>query len=184
MPVQCFQCRLQLGWKAKWVQVSFAPLLLGHVLANVLPEVAKDGHLSSRNIVRHRYPRQLNDTALDSIHQAKVRTGPRKDGAFHVTTTPQKEGRCGEVDHVCNTQFALHGFQTGDPHPGGFGLAFGFFLLVAFQVVNRSSVLVDFLGRLLPVAMVRLIINDQNIFQALQFRHHSLNHLPLGFQGL
>jgi len=42
-----------------------------------------------------------------------------------------------------------------------------------------------FLGvGLLPIAVVGFIVQDQDILQTHQFRHHALNHLPLGFKGI
>jgi hypothetical protein len=79
---------------------------------------------------------------------------------------------------VRDTELPVHGFQAGDPEAGGLVVLLGLFSLVALQLF-----LVRVTG-LLAVAMVRLVVEHQDIFHAHEVGHHALEHLAVGFQGL
>jgi hypothetical protein len=108
----------------------------------VFPQVAKHRHiarLSTGEIVRHRYARQLDDAALDGVHQREVAHGPGKKGALGVAGTAQEEGRGGQVENTRQAELAIDRFKTGNPQAGGFVVLFGFLLLIAFQVFASSA---------------------------------------------
>jgi hypothetical protein len=89
----------------------------------------------------------------------------------------QKEGRGRQVDHSLEPELAVHRLEAGDPETSGFVVPLGLLALVALQVV----VLV--IGaRLLPVTVMRLVVEDEDVLQPHQLRHRPLEHLPLGLQ--
>ena len=176
--VEGLQCRLQPGWQLEWVEFLIgAATFLGHVLTDVLPEIAKHGQFITGNVLRHRHARQLDDAALDGVHQGEVAHRPGEQRAFRVTGTAQKKGRSGQVDDAQQTELAVHRFQAGNPQPGRFVVLLGFLLFVAFQVL-----VVDFF-RFLAVAMMRLVIDDEDVLHAHQLGHDALEHLAFGFGG-
>ena len=75
-------------------------------------------------------------------------------------------------------ELAVHRFEAGNPQPGGLVVLLGFLLLVALQflVVLRSG--------LLPVAVMRLVVQDEDVLHAHQIGHHPLEHLSFGFEGI
>ena len=64
-----------------------AAALLRHVGSDVLPEVAKHGHLVARNVLGNGNPREFHYPALDGIHEREVTHGPREECAFGVART-------------------------------------------------------------------------------------------------
>ena len=75
-----------------------------------------------------------------------------------------------------DAELAVHGFEAGDPEPGGLVVLLGLLPLVALQV------LVVGLVRLLAVAVVRLVVEDQDVLHAHQVGHDALEHLAFGLQ--
>ena len=71
---------------------------LGIFGADVLPEVAEHGHLAAGDVVGHRHARQLDDAALDGVHQREVAHGPGEERALGIAGAAQEEGRGREVD--------------------------------------------------------------------------------------
>ena len=55
-------------------------------------------------------------------------------------------------------------------------------LFLSVSLVAALQIAVVRLPRLLAVAMVRFVVDDQDVLQAHEFRHHPLQHLPLGFE--
>ncbi len=67
--IESLERGLELVWKLERVKVTAgAASLLGHILADVLPEVAVDRHLVAGNVFGDRHARQLDDAAFDGIH--------------------------------------------------------------------------------------------------------------------
>ena len=144
----------------------------------MLPEVAELGHLGARDVVRHRHARQLDDAALDRVHQREVAHRPREQRALAVPRSRQEERRRRQVDHLRNTDAALHRLQPGDPQPRRLVVLLGLLLVVALERVGRLLGVIQ-AG---AVAVVRLVVDDHDVVQALQLRHHPVDHLPLGLQ--
>jgi hypothetical protein len=68
--VKGLQRRLQTGGEFERVEcLALAAPFLRHVLADVLPEVAKHRHLVAGDVFRDRDARQLDDAAFDCIHE-------------------------------------------------------------------------------------------------------------------
>ena len=164
MTVQSGERGLQLQGDGQGVQAlgGVAPFF-GHLFADVLPQVAKHRHLGSGNVVRHWHARQLDDAALDSVHQREVAHGPGEQSALDIARAAQEEGRGRQVDHPAQAQLALHDPDAVDPQSGGFVVLFGFFFVVALEVFYADHRL----GPLL-VAVVRLVVDHQNVFQTHQ----------------
>ena len=134
--VERFERGLQLDGQAERIESSrLAAAFLGHLRADVLPEVAEHRHLAAGNIVGDRDARQLDDAALDGVHQREVAHGPREERAFGIAGAAQEERRRREVEDARDAELALDGFEAGDPEPRGFVVLLGFFLLVALEVV-------------------------------------------------
>ena len=75
-----------------------------------------------------------------------------------------------------DAELAVHGLQAGDPEPGGLVVLLGLLLLVALQVL-----VVRFL-RLFAVAVVRLVVEDEDVLHAHQLGHDPLEHLAFGLE--
>ena len=73
-------------------------------------------------------------------------------------------------------ELAVHGFQAGDPEAGGLVVLLGLLPLVALQI------LVVRLLRLFAVAVVRLVVEHEDVLHAHQVGHHALEHLAFGFE--
>ncbi len=175
--VEGFQRRLQAGGELERVEfLAFAAALLGHVLADVLPEIAEHRHLVAGDVLRHRDARQLDDAALDGVHEREVAHRPREQRALGIAGAAQEEWRCGQVDDAAEAELAVHGFEAGNPEARGLVVLLGFLPLVALQV------LVVGVFRLLPIAVVRLVVDDEDVLHAHQVGHHALDHLAFGFQ--
>jgi hypothetical protein len=86
---------------------ALAATLPGHVLADVLPEVAKDRHLVARNILGDGHAGQLHDPALDGVHEGEIAHRPREKRPFRITGAAQEEGRGREVDHTRDAELAV-----------------------------------------------------------------------------
>ncbi len=101
----------------------------------MLPQVAEHGHFVARDVVRHRHARQLDDAALDGVHQREVAHGPGKQSALGIAGAAQEEWRGRQVDDAADAELAVDGFKAGDPQASGLVVLLGFLLLVALQVL-------------------------------------------------
>ena len=153
MAVERVQGRLQFARQVPGVE-RCAAASLRHLLADVLPEVPEHRHLGTRHVVHNRHPRQLDDAALDGVHQREIADRPGKERALRIAGAAQKEGRGGKVDRAFHTQLALHGVEAGYPHPGRFAVALGFLAVVAGQLALVA------LPRFLAIAVVGFIVED------------------------
>ena len=177
--VERFERGLQLRRQLQRVEVAAgAAALLRHVLADVLPQVAVDRHLVAGDVLGHRHARQLDDAALDGVHQREVAHRPGEERAFRVARPAQEERRGREVDHARQAQRAVHGLEAGHPEPRRLVVLLRFLALVALQ---RLLVRI---GRLLAIAVMRLVVQRQDVLHAHQLGHHALQHLAFGFERL
>lgn len=144
MAVQGFQRGLQFHRDGQRIELGvLAPPLLRHLFADVLPELAVDGHFRAGDVVGHRHARQFDDAAFDGVHQREVAHRPGKQRTFHVARTGQEERRGRQVDHLLQTQLAVDCLQTGNPQARGFVLVLDVFLgrleVIAGQGLPLSS---------------------------------------------
>jgi len=178
MTVECFQRRLQLHRQAQRVErFSLAAPLLGHALADVIPQVAEDRHLFAGDVVGHRHTWQLDDPALDGVHQREVAHRPGEERAFGVARAAQKERRRRQIDDAGEPKLAVDRFQPRNPETRRLVVLVGFLFVVTFEV----AFFVD--AWPLAIAVVRLVIDGEDILEPHQVRHDALEHLALGFQG-
>src|ERR1700730_1797833 len=92
MAVERIEGGFQKEWQLQGIEHSgFSTALLRHLAANVLPEVAEFRHLAAGYVVRHRHPRELDDAAFNSIHQAEVADRPRKQRPLGIPGAAQEE---------------------------------------------------------------------------------------------
>ena len=96
--------------------------------------------------------------------------------ALGVARAAQEERRRGEVDDAGEAELAVHRLEAGDPEAGGLVVLLGLLPLVALEVV-----LVGLVG-LLAVAVVRLVVEDEDVLHAHQVGHDALDHLAFGLQ--
>ena len=177
MAVERFHGSLQFDRQVLWVQgLGLATPLFRHLGADVLPEIAKLGHLLARQVVGHGHTRQLDDAAFDGVHQREIAHGPGKQRAFDVAGTAEKKWRGRQVHDSGKSQLPVDGLQPVDPQSRSLLVFFGFLALVTLE---RS-----FVGAagFFAVAVVGLVVDGHDVLQAHQFRHDPLQHLALGFQ--
>ena len=142
----------------------------------MLPEVAELRHVPAGDVVGNGHARQFDDAAFDGVHQREVAHRPREQRSFGVARAAQEERRRGEVHHAGDAELALDDFKSGDPEPRGLVVLLGFFLVIALQIAD----LVYF--GLCAVTVMSLVIEHEDVLQAHQAGHHSLDHLSFGFQ--
>ena len=175
--VEGFERGLQAGGQFERVEfLALAAALLRHVLADVLPQVAEHRHLVAGDVLGDRDARQLDDAALDGVHQREVAHRPREQRALGIAGAAQEEWRRGQVDDAAEAELAVHRFEAGNPEARGLVVLLGLLPLVALQV------LVVGLVRLLAVAVVRLVVEDEDVLHAHQVGHDALEHLAFGLQ--
>lgn len=73
---------------------------------------------------------------------------------------------------------SIHRFQAGDPQPGCLIISLGFLFLITLKFF------VVFIFGFFAVTVMRLVVQDEDVFHAHKVRHHSLKHLTLGFKGI
>jgi hypothetical protein len=144
----------------------------------IFPQISEHWHFLSRYVFGDRNAWQLDDAAFDGIHQREVAHRPRKQGALGIAGAAQEEWCRRQVDDAAEAELAVYSLQAGNPQPRRLVGLLGFFLFLAFEFF-----VVGFL-RLLAVAVVRLIIDDENVLHAHQVRHDPLNHLAFGFERI
>ena len=152
------------------------PPSLGHLPADVLPEFPVHRYVGGRQVVRYRHPRELDDAALDGVHQREVAHRPRKQRALGIARAAQEEGRCREIEHAAQPQTAVNALQPGNPHPRRF--------LVRLRLLK---VVVLRLGLLrvsgpFPVAVMGLVVEDHDVLHAHQVGNDPLEHLAFRFE--
>ncbi len=101
-----------------------------------------------------------------------------KQGALGIARAAQKERRRREVVDGGDAELALDGLEPRNPHPRRFVVLFRFFLVFALEL-SSSSVL-----RLFAVAVMRFVIQHDDIFEAHQIAAGALKHLPLSFERI
>ena len=99
MAVERIERRLKLCRQAEWVEAlaGGAAALLRHLPADMFPQVAELGHVAAGYIIGHRHARQLDDAALDRVHQRKVADHPGEQCPLDIAGTAQEKGRGREI---------------------------------------------------------------------------------------
>ena len=82
--VERLQRRLQLRRQVERIEFSALPRPFFGILADVLPQIAEHRHLVAGDVVRDGHARQLDDAALDGVHQREVAHRPREQRAFGI----------------------------------------------------------------------------------------------------
>jgi hypothetical protein len=86
------------------------------------------------------------------------------------------QGGCGQVVDGTQTEMALGRLDAGDPEPRGLVVLLGLAAVVAGQA--------GITARPLAVAVVRLVVQHDDVPDAHQVGHDPLQHLPLGLGGV
>ena len=150
----------------------------GMLLADVLPQVAEHRHLAARDVVGDRDARQLDDAALDGVHQREVAHRPGEQRALGVAGAAQEERRGRQVVDDAATPSLRLTASRPEIHSRAASL---FSLASSFSSPFRSLRSPRVLG-LLAVAVVRLVVEDDDVLHAHQLGHDALEHLAFGFQ--
>lgn len=175
--VEGFEGRLELRRQTERIQArGLAAALLGHLRTDVLPEVAVHRHLRARDVVGDRDTRQLDDPRLDGVHQREVAHRPREQRSFGVSGPAKEERGRGQVDDPSHPQLPLHDLQAGDPEAGRLVVLLRFLPLVPFQVGVLGA------DRLLAIAVVPFVVEDEDVLHPHQLGQHPLEHLALRLQ--
>jgi hypothetical protein len=137
--VERLQRCLKSRWKLKRIEfLAFAAPFRWHVLANVLPEVPEHRHLVAGNVFRYGHARELDDAALNGIHQREVAHRPGEQSAFGVPRTAEKKWGRGQVIDSPDTDLALERFDAVDPKPRSFIILFGLVFVLAVCTENLN----------------------------------------------
>ena len=77
--------------------LGFATTFLRHLGPDMLPQVAEHRHFGARDVVCHRHAGQLDDAALNGVHQRKIAHRPGEHRPLCVAGAAQEERGGGEV---------------------------------------------------------------------------------------
>ena len=142
----------------EWIEsAALCAAPLRHLLADVVPEVAKPRHLAGLDVVRDRHPGELDDPALDRVHEREVAHRPGEERAFAVARAAKEEWGCREVDGLRDAELRLHGLEPRDPHARGLAVRFRLLAVVACEFA-----FLVLLERFLAVAVVGFVVEDQD----------------------
>jgi hypothetical protein len=145
------------------------PVLGRQRLVDGLPEaeILGDG---LAGVVGHRHPRDLDDAALDGVHQAEVGDDPGQGGAFGVAAALDVEGGGRQIEHDVDAPGGVNGVQPADPDRGLLlgGLELG--PLLGAHAVGPAVVVV---GRG-AIGVVRLVVDHQQVLLAAQVAQHAV----------
>ena len=178
MAVERIQGGLKIHRNAQRVQGGgLGAALAGHALADVLPQIAELGRVGAGDVVGHRHPWQLDDAALNGVHQREVAHCPRKQRALPIAGAAQEERRGRQIDYPAQAEPALHHLQAGYPYPRRFAVLPGLLAVVSGELALGALLL-----RLLAVAVMGLVVERHHVLHAHQARHHPLQHLALGLE--
>ena len=170
---------LKLVWQFKRIEFAgLAAPLLRHLLADVLPQIPVDRHVFADHVVCHRHAGELHNPAFDRIHQREVADGPREQRAFGVARTAEEKWGGGKIVDSPDTDLSLERFDAIDPEPRGLIILFGLVLFLALQVLFIVGI------DLFPIAMVRLVVDHDDILERHQLSAGPLQHLPFGLDRL
>ena len=130
------------------------------------------------DVLRHRDARQLDDAALDGVHQREVAHRPREERALGVAGAAEEERRRRQVDDALRPSLRFTASRPEIQRRAASLFFSASFLLVALQVLIVRVL------RLLAVAVMRLVVDDEDVLHAHQVRHDALEHLAFGFKRL
>ena len=144
-------------------------------LADVDPQVAVLGVLPGHGVVGDGDARHFDDTALDGVDQGEVGHHPREQRAFRAAGIfAARSGRGRQVEDRLDADLLVNGLQPGDPQAGVLVAGAGFLLLLAGQLLGHSR-------RLRPVAVVRLVVDDEDFLLRAEFPANATDHLARRF---
>ena len=105
-------------------------------VADVLPQVAELRHVAAGDVVGHRHARQLDDAALDGVHQREVADRPGEQRPLGIAGAAQEERRRGQVVDARRRPSLRFTVSRPEIHSRAASLFFfGFLLLLALQLV-------------------------------------------------
>ena len=179
VPVQRLEGRLQFDrYEMRVEDAALAGALLWHLGRDVRPQLPEDRHFGLRDIVGYWHPWELHDAALDGVHKREVAHGPREQGAFGVAGAAQKERRGGKVEHAREPELSVHGLEARNPETRGLLVCLRLLPFIALE--HGLSVGVRFLA----VAVMRFVVEGEDVLHPHELGHHPLKHLPFGFERL
>ena len=153
----------------------------GILLAECLPQVTKFRGVAAGDVVGDRHARQFDDAAFDRVHQREVAHRPWEQRALRVAGAAQEKGRGGQIVDTRDAELALDGLEPGDPHPGGFVVLLASSFVLALEVgLGLAFGVLDPLA----IAVMGLVVHDDDVLHSHQLGHDALEHLPFGLQRL
>ncbi len=126
--------------------------------ADVLPQIAVDRVVCGSEIIRDRDARQFDDAALDRIHQAEIGDDPGKQGSLSIARATQEKRRRRQIVDRAQPDLALQRLDAADPQPRRLVVLPGLGLGLAVEPLLFGE-------RPLPVAMMRLVIDDDDVLE-------------------
>ena len=109
---------------------------------------------------------------LDGIHEREIADGPREGGSLGVAGAAQEERGGGDIKDSADIEFAFDDFNAGNPEAGNFAVLFGFVLLFGVEVLVVAGA---GRGDFVTVAVVRLVIDDEKVFQTHEVGHDAMS---------
>jgi len=173
--VEAVQRTLQLGGKPRLAGDRRALAALSReVVAHPRPQVAIRRKPAPHRVVGDRDARDFHDAAFDRVDQREVRDHPREQRPLGVAGPAQEEGCGGQVVDGADPELRLDRPQTGRPD-ARLRLAPGDLPPVLARGGLRGGIVLA--GRLVAVAVVRLVVEHDDVPPRAQVAAHSADHL-------
>ena len=146
------------------------------VRLEVLPQVAVLRKLvHGDHVVVHGNPGKLHDAALEGVHEREVAHRPGEERALPVSAAAQEERRRGKIHDTGAGHLRADGLEPRDPQTGRLLVLLRLVLLLGFEL----SLLLT--GRVLgtvAVAVVRLVVDHEDVLETGRVAEHAADHLP------
>lgn len=179
--VEGIERRLQNARKLKRIEIAGLPrAFFGKLVRptlDVLPKITEHRHVGIDRIVRYRDARELDDAAFDRIDQGEVGDHPGKERALFIARAAQEERRGGKIIDRAYAHLALQGLDTGNPQPCR--------LVVLFRLlpILCCKPLFFTVACFFAIAVMRLVVDNNDILHAEQIFARALQHFAFGFFG-
>jgi hypothetical protein len=142
------------------------------VAADMLPQIAVDRLVGGGQIVGDRNARQFDDAAFDRVHQAEIGHDPGEQGSLSVPRTMKEERRRRQIVDGAQPDLTLQRLDAADPQPSRLVVLSCLWLGLAVEPLLFGE-------RPLPVAVMGLVIEHDDILEREQFAAGTAEHLPV-----
>src|SRR5262249_21184255 len=124
------------------------------------------------------HPRDLHDPGFDRLDQREVTDHPREQGALAVAGSGQERRGGRQVVDRLDAELAGYRPQPSEPHPGSLRVGLGLRLLLGSQRLTDAG---GGFGITTLVAVVCLVVEDNDLRGAAEITADPADHLALGF---